>query len=108
MPYGPQQKKDYDIKINNGYLFNSSNIFKEFVEDMYSLRLKHNKSDPMNFIAKLMMNSLYGRFAMHPQVNEYTFTSLEGCKLLSESYDIKDIIKLDNDTAAGYVNNLFI
>jgi DNA polymerase elongation subunit (family B) len=31
---------------------------------MYNLRLQYPKSDPMNFIAKLLMNSLYGRFGM--------------------------------------------
>ena len=31
---------------------------------MYNLRLLYLKGDPMNLIAKLLMNSLYGKFAM--------------------------------------------
>jgi hypothetical protein len=31
---------------------------------MYLLRLTYDKSNPMNLIAKLLMNSLYGRFGM--------------------------------------------
>ena len=56
--------KDYDIDIKNGYLFKPVNIFKKFVDDMYSLRSQYPKTDPMNLIAKLMMNSLYGKFGM--------------------------------------------
>jgi hypothetical protein len=32
---------------------------------MYNLRLQYPKSNPMNLIAKLLMNSLYGRFGMN-------------------------------------------
>ena len=31
---------------------------------MYNLRLQYDKGTPMNLIAKLLMNSLYGKFAM--------------------------------------------
>ena len=36
---------------------------------MYKLRLEYSKSDPMNLIAKLLMNSLYGRFGMDTNHN---------------------------------------
>jgi hypothetical protein len=58
--------KDYNIKINHGYFFDSKNIFNEFVDDLYNLKLKYPKTDPMNMTCKLIMNSLYGRFAMKP------------------------------------------
>ena len=31
---------------------------------MYELRLHYTKGHPMNLIAKLLMNSLYGKFGM--------------------------------------------
>jgi DNA polymerase elongation subunit (family B) len=31
---------------------------------LYQLRLNYPKTDPLNYIAKLLMNSLYGRFGM--------------------------------------------
>ena len=38
---------------------------------MYELRLQYPKSDPMNLIAKLLMNSLYGRFDMKPEIEDH-------------------------------------
>jgi hypothetical protein len=54
----------YKIKVLWGYTFKSKNIFKEYVEFLYNLRSQYDKSDPMNFIAKILLNSLYGRFGM--------------------------------------------
>jgi len=34
------------------------------VDILYELRGKFPKTDPMNLIAKLLLNSLYGRFGM--------------------------------------------
>lgn len=39
-------------------------IFKSYVEILYSLRIKYPKSHPLNLVAKLLLNSLYGRFGM--------------------------------------------
>ena len=54
----------YKIDVLWGYTFEAKNIFKEYVEFLYNLRLEYPKSDPMNFIAKILLNSLYGRFGM--------------------------------------------
>lgn len=35
--------------------------FVDFVNDLYNLRLK-NKNNPMGFVVKILMNSLYGKF----------------------------------------------
>jgi DNA polymerase type B, organellar and viral len=54
----------YQFKILWGYTFEKDNIFKDYVNFLYELRSKYPKSDPMNFIAKILLNSLYGRFGM--------------------------------------------
>ena len=54
----------YQFEIIKGYKFDTAVIFKEYVEKMYSIRIKYPKGDPMNLIAKLLMNSLYGKFGM--------------------------------------------
>jgi hypothetical protein len=39
---------------------------------LYNLRLQYDKSNPLNFIAKILLNSLYGRFGMDdnfPEIN---------------------------------------
>jgi hypothetical protein len=57
-------KFGYQIEILNGYTFNSDIIFKDYVDFLYNLRSQYDKSNPLNFIAKILMNSLYGRFGM--------------------------------------------
>jgi len=58
------EKYGYKFKILWGYTFESKNIFKDYVNFLYNLRLQYPKSDPLNFIAKILLNSLYGRFGM--------------------------------------------
>jgi len=61
-----------------GYLFDQSSVlFEKFVEDTYESRLKAKKegNEPLSFVYKLIMNSLYGRFGISP---EYTSTEICG------------------------------
>jgi hypothetical protein len=59
------EKYGYKFNILWGYVFESENIFKNYVDFLYAIRSQYPKSDPMNFITKLLMNSLYGRFGMN-------------------------------------------
>ena len=54
----------YTFEILKGYQFKKGFIFKDYVERMYNLRLQYTKGQPLNLIAKLLMNSLYGKFGM--------------------------------------------
>jgi len=58
-------KVGYTFEVLWGYTFKSENVFKDYVNFLYNLRLKYPKTDPMNFIAKILLNSLYGRFGMN-------------------------------------------
>lgn len=55
-----------------GYTFENKVVFKDYVEFLYSLRLNYDKSNPMNFIAKILLNSLYGRFGMDDNFTNIT------------------------------------
>lgn len=57
-------KLGYTYKVIRGYLFNKQEIFNNYVLDLYNLRLQYSVDHPMNLIAKLLKNSLYGRFGM--------------------------------------------
>lgn len=60
-------KLGYKITILKGYKFDKNEIlFKDFIEVLYDMRLRFKKGEAMNLVAKLLMNSLYGRFAMNP------------------------------------------
>jgi hypothetical protein len=57
-------KYGYKFNILWGYTFEKEIIFKDYVDFLFNIRSQYPKSDPMNFIAKILMNSLYGRFGM--------------------------------------------
>ena len=64
-------KYGYKFNILWGYTFERKNIFKDYVDFLYNFRLNYPKDDPMNFIAKILLNSLYGRFGMDDNFNEF-------------------------------------
>jgi hypothetical protein len=57
-------KYGYKFNILWGYTFNKQIIFKEYVEFLHNLRNKYPRTNPMNYIGKILLNSLYGRFGM--------------------------------------------
>jgi hypothetical protein len=64
-------KFGYKFEILWGYTFERKNIFKDYVDFLYNFRLNYPKDDPLNLIAKLLLNSLYGRFGMDDNFNEF-------------------------------------
>jgi DNA polymerase type B, organellar and viral len=97
-------KYGYQFEILNGYEFEKGNIFKEYVLKLYNLRQEYVKGHAMNLIAKLLMNSLYGKFGMKLESTEimmYDSTNEETVQELHEYVDlfgekIENILKLDN------------
>jgi hypothetical protein len=97
-------KFGYTFEILNGYQFKTGNIFEDYITKMYNLRLEYEKGHPMNLIAKLLMNSLYGKFGMSLDTTEIAIYNLdkeedrESMKnhldLYGETY--QDYIKIDN------------
>lgn len=81
------RKYGYQIEVLRGYYFTGKKtVFKDYVLQLYSLRLEYDKSHPMNMVAKLLMNSLYGRFGM-----DY---SLENTSIVTN----KEVLNLLNST----------
>lgn len=58
------EKLGYKITILKGYRFKMGNVFSEFIQALFKLRMTYKKDNPLNLIAKLLMNSVYGRFGM--------------------------------------------
>jgi len=85
--------KDYNIQILGGYHFKGGNLFYDYVTDIYKLRMNYPKSHPLNYIAKLLMNSLYGRFGMKDILVESKFAD---SKVVRET-TVLTSIKLDED-----------
>lgn len=68
-------KYGYKFEIHEGFLFEKANLFSDFVDKLYNMKVSLDSSDPRYFIAKLLMNALYGRFGMDPIFRETIITS---------------------------------
>ena len=61
----------YKFEVMEGILFERGEIFSGFVTNLYNLRKSFSKNDPKNVLCKLILNGLYGRFGMSPQLQQY-------------------------------------
>jgi hypothetical protein len=59
----------YHFKIISGIEFQRAPIFKNYASTLYNKRLEFEKSNPLNKIYKLLLNSLYGKFGQ--EINSY-------------------------------------
>lgn len=69
----------YRVKIKKGYVFPEKRmLFKEFIDSLYAVRATSPKNSVSDIIAKLLMNSSYGRFGMDPEKENIGFELKEG------------------------------
>lgn len=90
-------KFGYKFEILWGYTFSKANIFKDYVDFLYNLRTQYSKSHPLNYIAKILLNSLYGRFGMDDNFSEISIIHEDFYSDFENKYldNIKNLIKLD-------------
>jgi DNA polymerase elongation subunit (family B) len=83
--------------IQKGYLFDSKNIFKDYINDLYNIKKSVNKNNPMYLISKILMNSLYGRMGLKQSLNIFEFMENQEIEKfsLSENVTIKEIIEFE-------------
>jgi hypothetical protein len=73
------QALGYNIKIINGYTFKETDfIFKDYVEYYYNV--KKNSEGAKREIAKLMLNSLYGKFGQKRLFNDIELINIKDFK----------------------------
>ncbi len=68
------------------------------------MRLTYPKGDPMNYIAKILMNSLYGRFGLNPLLPENQFIDKDLLKDFISTAEITDIIEFDDKLLIQYID----
>jgi len=92
------EKFGYNYKILRGYIFDRGNIFKDFVEKLYNLRTSYPKSHPLNYLCKILLNSLYGRFGMEDNFADVHIIPKKDYPDFEEDYrdDIIDFIEFNN------------
>src|SRR5882724_1568891 len=96
--YNAVANNDYSFNIIEGYYFEKTlPIFKGYVEELYKLRLSYDKSHPMNYISKLLMNSLYGRFGMKLEGTQVMFADNDKLNKIKEKARIKTVIQVTEE-----------
>lgn len=91
-------KIGYKFDILWGYTFKKGYIFKDFVNKLYNFRVQYSKDNPINFIHKIILNSLYGRFGMDDRFKSNIIINKEDYPNFEKvNYGrILDITSLDN------------
>jgi hypothetical protein len=94
----------YTFTILKGYEFEQGVPFKSYVLKLYELRMQYTKDEPMNYVSKLLMNSLYGKFGMNSTgtlIEMFDTTDPDQVELLESMLDayglsVNDFVKIDN------------
>ena len=90
------------LRVFRVYVFRQkAPIFKEYIEFLYALRLKakKNKDKFQDYLCKLLMNSLYGKFAQNPERDKLIF--LNDRQYLNDDYPPNTLVYAD-DTGFFY------
>jgi hypothetical protein len=83
----------YKFNILTGYIFKKENIFSKFVEILNGMKENSEKGSPKYLIAKLLLNSLYGRFGMSPILKSHLLVDSELIPKLVEEKGIENIFE---------------
>lgn len=102
------KSQGYEIQVIKGYKFNTvNNIFKDFVEDLYQIRM--NESGIKKIITKLILNSAFGRFGMSIFKPITELMDTNKLQKISVSHNILDTEQLsDNLHMVTYESELSI
>lgn len=96
------KNSNHSFKTHRGFLFRQDFLFKDYVDTLFNLRINNPPKSPLNIIAKLLLNSLYGRFGMSPDKPNHI--------IINDKLK-KDSIFIDNDilniTDLGNGNELY-
>ena len=88
----------YKFEIISGYLFDADYLFRDYIGELFNMKLNSQKGTPMYLISKLLMNSLYGKFGIHFELPNYSV--IEYCAALSNNISgLADLIDLNNGYA---------
>ena len=89
----------YKFKINSGVLFPRTVLFEDFINHFYEMKANSTKDNPRYYIAKLMMNSLYGKMGQSYLLEKHFI--VQGSELTNliqnKSLEISSILELDTD-----------
>lgn len=73
--YNAMDNFGYKFKVLRGFLFPRQVIFQDFVKHFYNIKSNTSKDDPRYYIAKLIMNSLYGKMGQGYELETHAIVS---------------------------------
>ena len=100
----------YKFEILSGYVFKSEPLFADYVNTLNKMKENSNKNSIKYIIAKLLLNSLYGRFAMSPLLLNHIILE-ENSKDYNEFIDtikfenVETEVKLGNKVLISYTDS---
>ena len=69
--FNARDRFGYKFEILEGYVFSERKVlFTEYMYKLYALRTYFDKDNPLNTVAKLLLNSFYGRWGMVPYFSD--------------------------------------
>ncbi len=99
-------KFGYKFKVKKGYLFEKGYIFKEFVETIYKMKENSQKGSPIYIIAKLLLNSLYGKLGTKSDFENHLIISSDKSQEYNHKFVVTNVIDLGNkQELITYYNN---
>ena len=90
------QNYNYEVTIIKGYLFKKTYIMKDYIEFLYSIKENTDKKDSKYLIIKFLLNMLYGRFGMSPNLEGNVVLTHKEAEIFYLNHNITDILDLNN------------
>lgn len=88
----------YSINVIKGYTFNKEeNIFKNFVEKIYKIKSTAGNNKSLKNVAKLILNSLLGRFGLRLDPNTTDIIDEKELDRIASTRAINSCVQLNND-----------
>lgn len=95
----------YKFEILEGYLCETSDLFSGYVDKFSEIKQQSNPGDPMYIIAKLLLNSLYGRFGMSPKTLSHIILNRDDISDFTHKVGLDNLmqqVELDNKLLVSY------
>ena len=90
-------KYGYKFKVEYSYVFDrGKDLLKDFVNEHYNIK-KTAKDPVQRNIAKLFLNSLYGRLGMNEITEQLVIVNKESMELLDKTHNVSVISELSNN-----------
>lgn len=86
----------YTFIILRGYTFDRGYIFKDYVDFLYKLKVNSDKNSTNYIIAKLLLNSLYGRLGMSPDKEQHVIVSNDEALKYISKFEVSNVIDFQN------------